>query len=385
MNNLYDVLEICLQELENGADLEIVLGQYPDLANKLRPVLKASMTARSKNVPPPSAEVTRRGRVKLLQHAMELREQKTAPRKRMIPIFQRLAISLTLTGVFLASGTGLVGASSSALPGENLYPVKRTWEDVRLFFVFDQRARNALKNEFENERLHEVSNLLVEGRDETIQFSGIFTQVNGVKYVSGVTVLIPSALQIPANGAAVLISGTTNAQRFVEIQTIELLPNGVIVPVGSPVERDKESNPGSTPAPGSENRTPSKPGSGSEDGAVSGSGNGSQANDSNTAPKTDSQSFGMNGNVTSISNNILIVNGQSVQLDKAQIDGVLKPGVNVAIKGFYAADGSFVVTYVKVESNSSGGESVNQNPGSEPNPKPTEPVEPKPTDSGSGD
>ena len=31
MNNLYDVLEICLQELENGADMESVLARYPDL------------------------------------------------------------------------------------------------------------------------------------------------------------------------------------------------------------------------------------------------------------------------------------------------------------------------------------------------------------------
>ena len=30
MNNIYDILEICLQELENGADLESVLARYPD-------------------------------------------------------------------------------------------------------------------------------------------------------------------------------------------------------------------------------------------------------------------------------------------------------------------------------------------------------------------
>ena len=116
MNKLFDTLEICLQELENGADLETVLANYPDLAAELRPILNASITARTRSaaVSAPSAGAIRRGRAKLLQRASEMREQKVAPRKRMIPIFQRLAISLTLTTIFLASGTGLVGASSSS-------------------------------------------------------------------------------------------------------------------------------------------------------------------------------------------------------------------------------------------------------------------------------
>ncbi len=43
MNDIYDVLEICLQELENGADMESVLARYPELAAELRPILKASV------------------------------------------------------------------------------------------------------------------------------------------------------------------------------------------------------------------------------------------------------------------------------------------------------------------------------------------------------
>ena len=175
MNKLFDTLEICLQELKNGADLETVLANYPDLAAELRPILNASITARTRSaaVSAPSAEAIRRGRAKLLQRASEMREQKVAPRKRMIPIFQRLAISLTLTTIFLASGTGLVGASSSSLPGENLYPVKRTWEDVRLLFTFNPDRKELLKSEFESERLDEVDGLLAEGRDETIHAGAI--------------------------------------------------------------------------------------------------------------------------------------------------------------------------------------------------------------------
>lgn len=196
-NKLYDALEICLREIENGVTLENVLARFPDLAAELRPILKASVKARTLNVASaPSPEAIRRGRAKLLQRASEMREAKVAPRRRVIPIFQRLALSLGLTATFLLSGTGLVGASATALPGENLYPVKRTWEDLQLFFIFDKDARDAVQSQFETERLHEVNELLAEGRHEVIQFAGVFMQVNGTNYVSGVTVVVPATLQI---------------------------------------------------------------------------------------------------------------------------------------------------------------------------------------------
>jgi hypothetical protein len=363
MNNLYDVLEICLQELENGADLNVVLARYPDLANELRPILKASDMAKTMAVPAPSTDVIRRGRAKLLQRASEMREQKVVPRKRMIPLFQRLAVSFTLATVFLASGTGLVGASSAALPGENLYPVKRTWEDVRLFLTFDPNHKEFLESKFESERLSEVGDLLAEGRgDEAIQYSGVFMQANGVMYVSGVKVLIPANLQVPADGAAVVITGRTNAQRFVEIASIELLPAGAVVPVGEPVEVDDNAN--SNSGSGSEDGANSNSGSSSEDGAGSGSGNESQGNNTGTSHEADPQSFEMKGTVESISNNILIVNGQTVYLDNAKIEGVLTSGANVEIKGYYAADGRFIVTEIKVKDSGSSSDGSNNNSGS---------------------
>ena len=245
-NNLYDTLEICLQELENGADLETVLARYPAYAGELRPILKASIQARAMAVPAPSPAAVRRGRAKLLQHASEMREAKAAPRKRMIPVFQRLAISFALTALFLTSGTGLVGASSSALPGEKLYPVKLTWENVRLMFAFSHEAQEALEHAFENERLHEVSELLTEGRHETIKFDGVYTIVNGVAYVSGIQVVFLDTSVLPTepltDGMAVTVTGHTNAQGFVEIESIVPLPVGTVVPTALPSQLETDSD-----------------------------------------------------------------------------------------------------------------------------------------------
>lgn len=61
-NKLYDALEICLREIENGVTLENVLARFPDLAAELRPILKASVKARTLNVASaPSPEAIRRG------------------------------------------------------------------------------------------------------------------------------------------------------------------------------------------------------------------------------------------------------------------------------------------------------------------------------------
>ncbi len=240
MNKTYDALEICLQELENGADMKTVLARYPELANELRPMLEASIAARKLAAQrDPSPEVLRRGRAKLLQRASEMREAKLAPRKRIIPLFQRLAISFTLTATFLLSGTGLVGASSSALPGQKLYPVKRGWEDVRLFLAFNQETHSSLEQEFEQERLQEVDELLIEKEHLSVEFSGVLVNKNGMTYVSDVQVLFPANAQIPNEGATLHILGLTTNKGYVEVTRFDVLQ-------GIPTATKSKSKPEST-------------------------------------------------------------------------------------------------------------------------------------------
>ena len=346
-NKLYDALETCLQEIEKGAALESVIARFPDLVNELRPILKASIQARRLSADP-SAEAMRRGRAKLLQRASEMREAKTAPRKRVIPIFQRLALSLGMAATFLVSGTGLVGASATALPGENLYPVKRTWEDLQLLFTLDRDIRDVVRSQFEIERLHEVNELIAEGRHEVIQFAGVFMQANGVYYVSGVNVLIPSNLQIPEIGSAVIVTGRTNAQGFVELESLELLPDGVFVPVGLPVEIESESESNSNSDVNGNDGLDSISNSNDSDG--SGGQSSDNGNEAGGGDKPEHrEDFEVEGIVESLSETTLVIQGKTVYLESATIKGNLQNGVKVEIKGYYAEDGRFIVTEVKVK------------------------------------
>src|SRR5574338_774308 len=153
MSDLYEVLEVCLQESERGESLETVLFRYPHLAEELRPILESSVGAKSMASPAPSAEVVRRNRARVLQHAAQMREAKVRSSQRLwLASLRRIAVTLAVVTLLFVSGTRLVSASSTTLPGDNLYPVKRTWEGVRLLLAFNAQVRDALEVEHENER-----------------------------------------------------------------------------------------------------------------------------------------------------------------------------------------------------------------------------------------
>lgn len=346
-NQLYDTLEICLHALKNGANIDSVLARYPQQASELRPILEASQRAREITVPRPSADVIRRRRAQLLQRASEMREARRKPvwRKSAIPFFQRMAFALTLAVAFLMSGTGLVQASSSALPGENLYPVKRTWEDVRLLFIFTPGIREAISGRYEQERLDEVSELLREGRVVSIKFTGLVTaDQDGNLLVSGVRVAVNSKTLYSgdqlATGMAVTVTGQTDAQGQVTAMSLQVLPPGAFVPTGEPAEEEEAS----------ENDTSFSPTAGP------GNGNSSQSNQNessekpqNNAPDTRSGSFHIEGTVQSIQGDVWIIDGQTVFMDNVILQDGVAVGSKVEVKGYFTTDGRFIVTRVEIK------------------------------------
>ena len=357
-NQLYDALEICLHALKNGASIDSVLARYPEQASKLRPILEASQRAREITVPRPSADVLRRRRAQLLQRASEMREARRKPawRQSVIPFFQRLAFALTMAVVFLMSGTGLVQASSSALPGEDLYPVKRTWEDVRLLFVFTPGIREAISGQYEQERLDEVSELLREGRVVSITFTGLVTaDQDGNLLVSGVPVAVTSKTEYLgdqlAPGTAVTVTGQTDSVGHVTAMSLQVLPSGAFVPTGEPAE-EGDLEIGYLPSPNT----------------GSGNGNSSSSNQNESperpqdnAPVIRSGSFHIEGTVQSVQGNVWTIDGQTIYMDNVSIQGNVTVGSRVEVKGYFTTDGRFLATRIEVKRPSNHGEGKNNN------------------------
>ena len=313
-NKLYDALEICLQAMEHGDSLDSVLARFPDLTSDLRPILEAARRAREIPAPLPSADATRRGRAALLQRAAEMREAKRPIRRRqsVIPFFQRLAIALSIAAIALMSGTGLVQASTTSLPGENLYPVKRTWEDMRLLFVSSPAQREALEGEYEVERLDEVAELLREGRVVSITFTGLVTEhTDGSMLVSGLPVALTAQTSYTGDpltvGASVIVTGQTDSVGRVTALSVQTLPPGTMVPTG---EQEDES---------------------SHD----------QSGRSST--------FHIEGTLQSIDGSVWVIDGQTVYVENPALQTLVQVGMRVEVKGYFIADGRFIVTRVEIE------------------------------------
>ena len=332
---LFEALEVCLNALETGVDLESALKLYPDIAEELRPVLEASAQARSLALLAVPEAVVRRGRVRILQHAAGMRKAIPKARRRW-SIFglPRLAASLVITLVLLLSGTGLVSASNGALPGDQLYSVKRSWEDLRLFFAFSPAGREGLESEFEQERVDEISKLLTEGRKEPIAFAGLVTSQSNEEWnVSGITVMITSNSRLPVDpvsiGAPVMVIGHTNAQGFVQVDTLETLGPGTSLPPLKPSHAKSIDLEESTDQ-----------------------GNEAEGNSTLFPQPLENTTYDFQGIVESMNGNLWMINGQQVNVGLAENVSQISVGMLVEFRGYYSADGQFMVT--KLETKSSG-------------------------------
>lgn len=351
MTDLYEVLEICLKEIEQGADVDTILFRYPEFADELRPILETSVAAKAMAVPAPSDEVIRRNRAKVLQRAAEMREQKAAPSPRRlwsVPL-RRALVTFVVVAMLFVSGTGLVRASSATLPGDNLYPVKRGWESLSLLLTFNTERREALEFEHENERLEELNELLAEGRSAKVDFAGYVTRQTGTEWrVSGIAVLLSADTRLPdqpvAVGDAVRVRGQVQAGG-VAAERIELLPPGSRLPEADDDEleieeekpEDSKNDSEAEPAKPSRTETP-RPSP-----TVTGT------------PTSTPERVKIEGSVTSVQNSLIVVTGIVLDLRFAEeVKGTPAVGALAKAEGYYDVSGVFIVVRIEFRTTSGG-------------------------------
>lgn len=347
MSNIYDALEACLQEIEKGADVESALLRYPDLADELRPVLQAAVSARAVSAREPSEAVVKINRAKILQRAAELRETQA---KAIFPVnwfapVRRLVSTLAILLIMFASGTSLVGASSTSLPGDGLYPVKRSWERLQVFFLLDADARKALEADHENERIEELLELFASQRYAEVSFSGLLTRQYGDDWlIAGIRVVIAPQTELPATpvqlNSALRVYGSTQADGSVLASRIELLPPDASLPE---VEEAPEQN-------------------GAED-DESDSGPETEAPEV-PASQTPKSVVKFDGTLDVLNSDFWMINGVPSDVSNAEVIGTPAVGASVTVEGYFNPDGVFVVTKIKFEdqdSNSGSGSNSNTN------------------------
>ena len=171
-----EILGNCLEALERGEGLADVLARYPQVSDDLKPLLEAAVWFNNQKAavePRPGFVSASRARL-VEQIAAEpvvtgnWLERMWAQLTTTLGGGWRVALQVTLAVVMLAclvvGGSGVALASQEALPGEALYPVKTTLENVELLVTLDPAAKIHLHNQFSQARLLEIEELVMEGR-----------------------------------------------------------------------------------------------------------------------------------------------------------------------------------------------------------------------------
>ncbi len=229
------ILDECISAMQAGVPLDEILTEVPEYADELRPLLFASMLLTD---PDPSLAPVQQKEDLRAEYIKQVTELPALPhpglgartstffrviRRRLTReailndlVTVAITIILTLAMIFILLNVLAV----DALPGDTLYPVKRSGETIRLTFTFDPEQADTLSNQFSQERLDEVEQLMAQNRVAVVDFQGILeTKGETVWVVEGHPILIPDDLTAPAS-----------AQEGDTIAVIGLLrANGVLV------------------------------------------------------------------------------------------------------------------------------------------------------------
>ena len=144
--DLHDRLNACLDRLQRGATVEECLALYAQDTAELEPLLRtAHLTMRATAVARPAA---RAELLASLSRAWQEQQTRRASRFSFLPplfspALRAGAVALVAVFALIAGGWGATSAAAESVPGEVLYPVKRTHERFLLLIIrpSDERAR----------------------------------------------------------------------------------------------------------------------------------------------------------------------------------------------------------------------------------------------------
>ncbi len=151
MNDPKDILDQCIDALRAGRDPEEILRRFPEDAPAIRPLLELLPQFDALPQPQPTIE----GLMRTLARSGSALQTPPAPSRtrRLMANVTRIAAVVAL--LFIA-GWGISAVSSSALPGDFLYPVKLWTERVRFRLALNPADRAELRIVFSEKRLIEA-------------------------------------------------------------------------------------------------------------------------------------------------------------------------------------------------------------------------------------
>lgn len=208
--------------LDAGEPVATIVARYPEEGAALRPVLEAALAVQQ--LPPrPTQQAEAASRQRFLAEAARMKAAKDRPQTGQ----RRFVFAFAALAVLLLIGIGVLAfATADAVPGEALYGVKRTVENVQLLLT-PAEQRPVLEQELRDRRTREVYKMLREGYEGVAEYYGEIVAIHpGAVEVGHITVSItPETVIIgsPAVGAPVHATCLVTEEGDIIGETLEVL------------------------------------------------------------------------------------------------------------------------------------------------------------------
>lgn len=258
-DELSAILAQALTRLEKGEPVEACLSRFPTHTRQLAPLLEsATWTIQALSyVEAPSEAALAAGRERFLTAAAALptvavAHSTQAPRR---STWLRLALRplATLALVLLALvfiGSGAVIASAQSLPGDPLYPVKVTTDEVRLFLAPDPETRAEMQAQIDQTRREEANIVAATNRQAEVNFRGRLERINDDSWsVDGLVIALDRTSKIDgelAPGLFVAVKAVTLGDGVLHARSIQVIPP----PATGATGRTRTPTPKPSPMPG---------------------------------------------------------------------------------------------------------------------------------------
>lgn len=341
-----------LDALDRGETADAILARYPEVADDLRPLLHTATALPALRMQPSEAQKMK-SRQAFLKQGAALRQ--TAQRRRQFGFVPRLAAMFgALSVALVVLGGGAVAASGSALPGDPLYGLKRTVENVRLTLSGDAAARTALQAQLEAQRRAEATALLKSGREVEVQFTGQIESLQPDAWVvGGLVVRVDVRTQIsgqPQIDRLAAVRGLTGRDG---LRALSIMLDQSVTP--TPVAPEPTPMPGETPTPTTTPDTnatlePTEPRPTR------------QPPTPTATPVPAPVSIEFTGSVNSQTAGSWIIDGATVAIDADTVfKGNIGVGQQVKVQALRYASGRLLATHIELLSDNDGGQNTNQN------------------------
>ena len=170
--NLDDVLNDCLERIAEGEDVRECASRYPEHAEELFPLLSiASVTMQAASL----AKYSPQSRAHNLQRLTRLLADRRASGRRRTqffvwrPLASPLILALAAVFVVVVAAGGTAVASSDSVPGNPLYWVKTTRENISLRMIPRSDAGTAqVHADLANVRGRELRRVIARGRFQDV-------------------------------------------------------------------------------------------------------------------------------------------------------------------------------------------------------------------------